>query len=253
MAESPLAAHRGSPLELQARLTAEREGAPFLVYRDPEAGQRIVALSDEVDRLTLGRSSSADVSLIWDAETSRFHAELQRVGNEWTIVDDGLSRNGTFVNGQRISGRRRLREGDSLRLGQTVIVYRDLGPESRATAPSTDLPSREDLTDAQHRVLLALCRPFENFPGYAAPAANQQIAEELFLSIDAVKAHMRALFEKLAVGDLPQNQKRARVVERAFQLGLVSQRELSQAAEASFGTSRSTVEPYRVGSTGAGS
>ena len=37
---------------------------------------------------------------------------------------------------------------------------------------------------------------------------------------------MRALFEKLAVGELPQNQKRVALVERALQAGVVSRREL---------------------------
>ena len=35
-------------------------------------------------------------------------------------MDDGLSRNGTFVNGERLSGRRRLTDGDTLRFGGTT-------------------------------------------------------------------------------------------------------------------------------------
>jgi pSer/pThr/pTyr-binding forkhead associated (FHA) protein len=40
-----------------------------------------------------------------DLLVSRLHAKLERIGGAWTIVDDGLSRNGTFVNGQRVIGR----------------------------------------------------------------------------------------------------------------------------------------------------
>ncbi len=61
---------------------------------------------------------------------------------------------------------------------------------------------------------------------FATPATNQQIGEELHLSVDAVKTHMRALFEKLEVGDLPQNQKRVALAERALQAGIVNRREL---------------------------
>ena len=59
---------------------------------------------------------------------------------------------------------------------------------------------------------------------FATPATNQEIGAELHLSVDAVKTHMRALFEKLGVGDLPQNQKRVALVERALQSGAVDQR-----------------------------
>ena len=54
-------------------------------------------------------------------------------------------------------------------------------------------------------------------------ASNQQIAQELFLSVHAVKTHLRVLFHKFGIDSLPQNQKRARLVELALQLGLVDE------------------------------
>ena len=44
--------------------------------------------------------------------------------------------------------------------------------------------------------------------------------------MDAVKTHLRTLFHKFHIEDLPQNQKRAKLVERAFALGIVSRRDL---------------------------
>jgi len=88
------------------------------------------------------------------------------------------------------------------------------------------VPSAATISPAQRRVLLALCRPYKDGDSFATPATNQQIGEELHLSVDAVQTHMRALFEKLEVGDLPQNQKRVALVERALQSGIVSRREL---------------------------
>jgi len=82
------------------------------------------------------------------------------------------------------------------------------------------------LSDAQRRVLLALCRPYKQPGPFTTPATNQEIAAELFLSVEAVKTHLRALFAKFSVEALPQNQKRARLIERAFQTGLVSERDL---------------------------
>ena len=138
-----------------------------------------------------------------------------------------MSRNGTFVNAERLQGRRRLTDGDQLRIGRTAITFRapsDLGRSSTLIA-SAAIPPK--LTEAQRRVLVALCRPFADGSSFATPATNRQIADELFLSVDAVKTHLRTLGEKLALADLPQNVKRARLVERAFELGIVTQRDLS--------------------------
>ena len=197
---------------------------PYLTYADRDGERRQVQLDGE--RLTLGRGAGCEVRLEWDAEVSRVHAELERVGRDWAVVDDGLSRNGTFVNGQRLSGRRRLRHGDHLRLGGTALVFHAPGEHDTATAVATDMPSMLKLSDAQRRVLVALCRPFKFGRAYATPATNQQIADELFLSVDAVKTHLRALFQKFAVEGLPQNQKRAKLVERAFAAGAVVERDL---------------------------
>ena len=81
------------------------------------------------------------------------------------------------------------------------------------------------LTDTQRRVLVALCRPYRD-GGFATPATNQEIADELFLSVDAVKMHLRTLFGKFELGDLPQNQKRAQLAETALQSGTVARHEL---------------------------
>jgi DNA-binding NarL/FixJ family response regulator len=79
---------------------------------------------------------------------------------------------------------------------------------------------------SQQKILTALCRPYRGSTGFAAPASNSDIADEVFLSIDAVKNNLRVLFQRFGIADLPQNQKRARLVECAFQWGLVSERDL---------------------------
>lgn len=222
---APVSPHAATAVELKAQIEAEREGRPFLIHRDGNGEHGITRLDRE--RLTLGRSSSADLALDWDEEVSRLHAELLRKGDEWTIVDNGLSLNGSFINGERVRGQRRLRDGDAIRVGTTVLIFRSPSEhESKATAPSADLRTVVSLTDAQRRVLMALCRPFKDSAAFVTPPTNEHIADELYLSIDAVKKHMRALFEKFGVQHLPQNEKRARLVERAFAGGFISQQEL---------------------------
>lgn len=212
--------------ELKAQIEAERAGRPFLVFRDGSGEQAILPLEPNAE-LWVGRADSADVRLEWDEEVSALHAQIEVVRGECTLVDDGLSRNGSFVNEERVHGRRHLRDGDSLRFGRTSVVYRRPGDDApEATAIAGELPGAATVSPAQRKVLLALCRPYKDGDAFATPATNQQIGEELHLSVDAVKTHMRALFEKLEVGDLPQNQKRVGLAERALQTGIVNRREL---------------------------
>jgi pSer/pThr/pTyr-binding forkhead associated (FHA) protein len=213
--------------ELKAQIEAERHGRPYMVFRDGEGEQAIVAVREGASELWVGRSGSADLRLDWDEEVSTLHAQIVVVGDECTLVDEGLSRNGSFVNEERVHGRRHLRDGDTIRFGRTAVLYRRPGEGSAGeTAVATEIPVGASVSPAQRRVLIALCRPYKDGSSFATPATNQEIGSELHLSVDAVKTHMRALFEKLGVGDLPQNQKRVALVERALQTGVISSREL---------------------------
>jgi hypothetical protein len=199
---------------------------PFLTYVD-NSGNRQFVLLNASGTLSIGRDPGCDIPLPWDAAVSRLHAQLDRVGPNWTLVDEGLSRNGTFLNGDRINGRRRLRDDDIFVLGDTTIRYREPpGPGTQQTRIASESVTVLSLSPTQRRILAALCRPFKDSEPYATPASNQAIAGELFLSVDAVKTHLRTLFHKFHIEDLPQNQKRAKLVERAFSLGLVSRRDL---------------------------
>lgn len=219
--------HAATAVELKAQIEAERQGLPFLIYRDGGGAHRLLILDHALERVTLGRRDSADVALEWDDEVSRLHAELVRKGEDWTLMDDGLSLNGSFINGEPVRGHRRLEDGDAVRLGGTVLVFRNpKDHESKATTPSGDLRTLVSVTDAQRRVLLALCRPFRESVAFVTPPSNEQISAELYLSVDAVKKHLRALFEKFGVAHLPQNEKRARLVERAFAGGFIGEHEL---------------------------
>jgi hypothetical protein len=218
----------GNPVaELKARTEAERNGVPFLLYRDGEDRQRLFSFERDVVQASVGRRETADLVLDWDEQVSRLHAQFERVEQDWTVVDDGLSRNGTFVNGERLSGRRRLSDGDNLRFGATTMIFRSPQVDEQAgTAVASQIPTAVDLSTTQRRVLVALCRPYKEGTAFASPATNQQVADELFLSVDAVKTHLRVLFAKFGIEQLPQNQKRIRLVERAFYAGLITERDL---------------------------
>jgi pSer/pThr/pTyr-binding forkhead associated (FHA) protein len=223
---SPIGPHTSTPAELKERLEAERNGEPFLVYRDADARQRICVLSGARAAVAIGRRAGNGITIDWDPEVSRLHAIVEHVEGQWTIADETLSSNGSFVNGERLAGRHRLEDGDAILVGSTPIVFREPGAQpEQSTLTAGTAPRREDLSSAQHRVLIALCRPYRGDAPYAVPATNQAIAKEVFLSVHAVKSHLRALFQKFGIESLQQNQKRARLAALALQSGLVSERD----------------------------
>ena len=216
------ALHRSTPAELKARLEAERRGTPFLLYFDG-AGHQV--LRELTAPLTVGRGADCDVALGWDREVSRLHAQLEHVGGQWVLVDDGLSRNGSYVGGERVVGRRVLKDGDRLVFGETPVIYRAPATAgASSTIGITTSPAAVNLSATQHRILVALCRPVRD-SAFATPLTNKEIADEVSLSVDAVKAHLRTLFERFGLEDLPQNQKRARLAALALLQGIVTQRD----------------------------
>jgi hypothetical protein len=223
-ADEPRRRVQQTPGELKAVIAAERTGHPFVVWRTEDAEQRVLLLDQDRWRVTIGRDPAADVPLPWDAEVSRSHALLEQVGRGWTLVDDGLSRNGSFVNGSRVVGRRRLRDKDHLVFGATEMTYRETSGGTTQTASAIDAPSGIPLSPMQRKVLIALCRPV-HASSSATPATNRQIAEEVFLTVDAVKAHLRVLFERYGLSQLPQNEKRARLVASVLDAGVLAPRD----------------------------
>jgi pSer/pThr/pTyr-binding forkhead associated (FHA) protein len=196
-----------------------------LVYTREDGGKAIFPLASTIRSVVLGRDQESDLVLDWDPQISRVHAVVERVGSDWTVADDGLSQNGTYVNGERVHGRRRLRDGDRLRLGDVGVVFTvPVGGSAGSTLKvGSEAPA---ISDAQRRVLVALCRPYRDGALFPTPPANAEIAAELVIGVDTVKAHLKALYERFEVGDLPHQQKRTRLVELAFASGTITPRDL---------------------------
>src|SRR3954451_6855276 len=153
----PLQPEPRTPEEDRDRADAERRGLPFLLYRGADGEQVVVELPEDRGSLTIGRRATNDVALPWDNQVSRLHAELVPMGSDWVLCDDGVSHNGTFVNGARVRGRRRLRGGDAISVGDTLIAF--CAPESASAAPTTPRSAPMPpvvLTASQRRVLAAL-------------------------------------------------------------------------------------------------
>lgn len=205
---------------LKAILDAERGTVPFIVIETDGKVIEVVSLRDR--EVTIGRSSHCDI-MLEDEKVSRLHASIERVPGGWVVTDEGLARNGTRVNGRRLIGRRRMLDRDVIAMGASTLTFRSPSNETAANSTLVDhhLLNAIRMTPAQRRVLVELSRPCHD-NAVAAPAANQVIAGELFLSVDTVKAHLKALFVQFEVGDLPNNAKRAKLVETVMSLGILT-------------------------------
>jgi len=101
-----------------------------LVVREQDQEPRPVPLGDSVT--TIGRE--ADCGLVLDySQVSRLHARVEHVDAGYVLIDCD-STNGTFVNGQRIEGRRLLESGDQLRVADISMTFLDESPEGLRAA-----------------------------------------------------------------------------------------------------------------------
>jgi pSer/pThr/pTyr-binding forkhead associated (FHA) protein len=221
--ETPLALDLASPDDLEARREAEQGGVPFLLMRDDQSQQQIVQLDKGAGSLTVGRRVEADVPLAWDPEVSRLHAELEFKAGEWTLCDDGFSQNGTFVNGLRIHGRRRLMDGDLVRIGQTTIAFCDptLSGLGVTLAPG-ELGVAPKFSEQQQRILRALCRPLMGDGEGINPASDAAVAEQTGIPEDVVTTELDHLGRAFGLQDMPPADRRAEIALLALRSGLVS-------------------------------
>jgi pSer/pThr/pTyr-binding forkhead associated (FHA) protein len=171
------------------------------------------------DRVTIGSAADTDLVIGTDPTVSRLHAVIESVGSQWVVRDLG-SRNGTFVNGERLLGDRVLRAGDELRVGATRIVFR--GERLAATTDSTQTAeAAPELTRRERDVLMLLCRPVFNGDLLTEPASVRTIAAELVLTESAVKKHLLRLYDKFELFS-DEDRRRGRLANEAIRRGAVT-------------------------------
>ena len=102
------------------------------------------------DELLIGRHAEGAGRLADDEEISRSHARLSLDRTGFCAIEDLGSTNGTYVNGLRIKGPETLSEGDTIEVGATTLVVRELPiPHSEHTLRA--IPSRPTDRPRQRR------------------------------------------------------------------------------------------------------
>src|ERR1035441_1002374 len=101
-----------------------------LLIQCPDGSMKTVPLTGE--RLSIGRSSAAELGFPEHACLARLHFAFEAQGGEWMVEDLG-SKNGTFVNNIPLKARLILKPGDRVTAGHIVIVY---APDTMGPDPS---------------------------------------------------------------------------------------------------------------------
>jgi FHA domain len=185
---------------------------PFL--RIEESGE-VFPLRDVVT--TVGRGQGVDIHLD-DPSVSRLHAELVRRGPYVYVVDLGLSRNGTRVNGRPIA-RRVLDEGDVLSFGAARCRIGGIQQEEITAEAELRRSAVPELTRRELDVLTSLCQPALSDEAFATPATAHDIAADLVVTEAAVKQHLLRLYQKFRIPEGPN--RRTRLANEVVALGLV--------------------------------
>ena len=155
---------------------------PYLQQDDSPATRHALA----GDRFTIGRDADNDIVLSGDMRASRRHAELQNRSGGW-LLRDLHSRNGTFLNGERVS-KGPLRGGDRIKVGDSTFSFvAEKDPRATIADTHSDNSETEPALSARENEVLTLL---------AQGLTDREIAEELVISLATVRSHLDRIRDK---------------------------------------------------------
>jgi pSer/pThr/pTyr-binding forkhead associated (FHA) protein len=195
-------------------VTLERFGPP---------GHALVVLDEERTRMSIGKGPDNDLVLDGDSAVSKVHALLERVSSAWCISDLG-STNGTYVNGDRVSAKRALADGDEALIGRTRLVVHD--ESTRGDVTTEPLRAPPPRTAGEQRVLVELCRPFLSELSFPLPPSARAIAKALNMRDSVVKQHLDRLYEAFSIQTEAGESRRVRLANEAIQSAAVTLKDL---------------------------
>ena len=117
---TPVAATPGTGKGRARKKSVPKGSSVFVVIEPKQHRGRTYTLSNA---LSIGRLDDNDIIIDDDTFISSHHARIE-VRPEGVWVVDLKSTNGSFVNGQRLTGERSVRKGDRIQVGSTVLEMR---------------------------------------------------------------------------------------------------------------------------------
>ena len=125
------------------------------------------------DELVIGRLAEGAGRLADDEEISRSHARISMDSRGLCAIEDLGSTNGTFVNGMRIAGPQTLSEGDTIELGGTTLVVREIPQvQEEPVAEPADAPAAQPAGAPPQKTVV----PGAPVPGAADEQAGVEVA-----------------------------------------------------------------------------
>jgi DNA-binding CsgD family transcriptional regulator len=190
-----------------------------LQWVDRERRLREHRLAGTSGPVRIGRHPSCEVC-IDDPAVSRHHLLVTLIGDTWFVeAVSGAGAQFERTGRGSLRGRWSLTTGDRIHMAGFTLVYKDEDElDVRDTVSSDDRP-RVVLTAKEQQVLECLCRPV--LSGAGAPASNEEIRADLFLSADGVRSHLKSVYRKFGLTSGTAAQRRAQLVQRAIADGFV--------------------------------
>lgn len=162
----------------------------LLVIQGPDKGLRHKTVDGA--SILLGRAS--EQIALTDFTVSRRHAEIRATGRGWTL-EDHRSANGTYLNSRRLERPTRLRHGDQIRMGGTILVWDGsedaiVDPSKRAAPIAGELVDLEAGGDRDDASIIGSVAGSEDSMILASPAAAEAVRSWRVMSalLDAVSA-----------------------------------------------------------------
>ncbi len=169
-------------------------------------------------RTVIGRDPEADLP-IEDESISWNHLEVENRGGV-LMATDLDSRNGTALNGEPLDRPRRLRNGDTLKVGGHRLEVSDPAPGRGGQTVAAAAPAVA-LTEEERATATALVAPYRSEGAFAGrPATRAELAEALHVSERTAQRRLDALAAKLDVSGEAGRERPRRIAARVIELGL---------------------------------
>ena len=185
--------------EFRIEDAVREQGHAYVRYRDG-GDYNAVALDPAASPIYIGRDAGCGVRIVNDARVSRRHARLIFGAGQWSI-EDGPSRNGTYVEGERTTGEQILEDATTFTVGKTLLSLH-VPPGSSVVTTLADAPATRRLhpNATQRKVLVELVRPFfERDDSVPSTPTNSEIADRLGYQAATIRDAISDLYRQAGI------------------------------------------------------